>query len=126
MARLRKPTATNRIAGVDIRGQIKQRITELHATMTAEFDSAERATDPEVSLEHQAAAHRARLAVSAAMIELAGTMLLEGVPAHTVATGSGISTATLTRNNPPYMAGLRGHDLEQDPGSPYGWRIAAS
>lgn len=126
MARLRKPTSSNRAASVDIRRQLLARIAELHATADGAFVAATQTTDPEQSLAHRTAAHAARVEILVVTLELASAVLLAGTPAQNVATGSGISTATLTRNNPPYMAGLRGHDLVQDPAAPYGWRVAAT
>ncbi|SLJ22848.1 Uncharacterised protein [Mycobacteroides abscessus subsp. abscessus] len=125
MARLRKPTATNITASIDIRRQILERISELSTTAEQAFTAVQTA-ETDAQLELLASARTAQLEIDAAVVELASAVLLAGVPAHTVSTQSGISTATLTRNNPPYMAGLRGHDLVQDPSAPYGWRVAAT
>ncbi len=123
MARYRRPTPSNVTAARDIRQQVLQRIAALSATVTAQLEAA---ANPELDVEtrraHLVAARAAERDIDTAVVELAGAAVLGGMSAADVARRSGISTATLTRRVPPYLRGLRGEHLVQDPDAPYGWR----
>lgn len=122
MARYRRPTPSNVTASRDIQQQILQRIAELSATAVAQLDAAAADIDAQTRRGHLVVARNAEQAIDAAVIELAATAVLGGMPAAAVASRSGISTATLTRRMPPYLRALRGEHLVRDEAAPYRWR----
>lgn len=123
MARYRRPTPTNVAASRDIRQQILQRIAELSATAVAQLGAAAAAgIDAQTRRGHLVVARNAEKAIDVAVIELAATAVLGGMPAAAVASRSGISTSTLTRRMPAYLRALRGEHLVRDEAAPYGWR----
>lgn len=126
MTRFRRTTVSNLIASASIAELVLDRIAVISEEAAAEFEAA--AADGITLTErraHLAAALEAEAAIDAAVLELAGALILGGATAHQVSSRTGISTATITRRVPQAITGMRGHELVEDQGAPYGWRTVS-
>lgn len=120
MPRLRTATPTNRTAGDDIaRVLLRQARSRCNAAGLAL--KLARGAEPATALEKLTEVHQVHVDLDQLCVELAGAAILAGRTVESVAAGTGISTATLTRRVPRSMTALRGQHLVRDQAAPHGW-----